>query len=700
VLRRRFRALLACAVLIPALSLIALRQTTPRYTASGTVIYDPNEYKPREMQSILRVDPTTPATMASQAEVLRNLRGVEQVADQLGLFARPEFNPARRPASALARVARWTEARLGLPLPRPVDPASETARNAVLLAVQQALEVRAVAGSRVLEVSFTVNDPVLAAAVVNRLIDVYIRDQLAAKFRAVRRAQDWLESRAAELKVEVRTAEDRVAAYRSREGMVRGMHAGLDAEQISTQTETLARARSELAQAEGRLDVARNGVGVAAQAAVAPSVVEAQQQADLLAAQLQSLLARLGPNHPDVRAAQRQVEQAQRAVASARERVVGATEAEVRAARARVAMLEEELARARSQSESQGEAQIPLHEMERDLDASRTLLQSVLDRLQEIRQQAAVESADARELSLALPPAEPSFPRARPMLAIAAALGVLLGLLAAYLMELADTTLKSGEEVRSLLALPCLALIPSLGRRALRGVPVAAYPAHKPMSPFAEQIRGLRAGLWLGRERPRTVAVAASRPAEGKTTVTLALGRSAALSGERVVAIDCDIRHPSFARLIGGEAAPGLAEVLRGSARLGDVLRKDHLTDLFYVPAGEGGPETLALFMSEAMGRVLQDLRQQFDLVLMDAPPAHAMTETRVIAQIADATLLCVRWRATPRAVVQNAIELLEAASASIAGVALTRVDARAHRRSGAADAEACHPRYRRYYQR
>jgi succinoglycan biosynthesis transport protein ExoP len=103
--------------------------------------------------------------------------------------------------------------------------------------------------------------------------------------------------------------------------------------------------------------------------------------------------------------------------------------------------------------------------------------------------------------------------------------------------------------------------------------------------------------------------------------------------------------------------------------------------------------------MSEAMGRALQDLRQQFDLVLMDAPPAHAMTETRVIAQIADATLLCVRWRATPRAVVQNAIELLEAAGASIAGVALTRVDARAHRRSGAADAEACHPRYRRYYQ-
>lgn len=691
ILRRRVMPLLACTVVIPALAYIALRQTVPLFTASGTLLYDPAEYKPHELQSILRVDPTTPATMASQTEILRGLRSIERVADQLDLFHKPEFNPALRRPSTLARLARWLRPGLGLATPPAPDPTSEPARNAVLTAVQLALNVHPVTGSRVLEVTFTAGDPVLAASVVNRLMDVYIRDQLASKFRAVRRAQDWLESRAAELRVEVRTAEDKVAAYRTREGMVRGMHAGLDAEQISTQTENLERARSDLAQAEGRLDTARNGAGAAALAAVAPSVVEAQQQVDVLTGQLRSLLVRLGPNHPDVRAAQRQVEQAQR--------VVGATGADVRAARARVAALEQDLAHARTQSETQGTAQIPLREMERDLDASRTLLQSVLDRLQETRQQAAVESADARELSLALPPGEPSFPRVRPTLAAAGAFGVLFGLLVAYLMELADTTLKSGDEVRAFLGLPCLALIPRVERRALRWMPIAEYLAHKPTTPFAEQVRALRAGLWLGRERPRTIAVAAARPAEGKTTVTLALGRSAALSGERVVAIDCDIRHPSFPRLGANEPEPGLADVLRGSARLEDVLRKDHLTDMAFVPAGRGGPETLGLFMSEGMGRLLQTLRQDYELVLLDAPPAHAMADTRVIAQIADATLLCVRWRNTPRAVVLNAIELLEAAGASVAGIALTRVDARAHRRSGAADAEACHPRYRRYYQ-
>ncbi|HEY5301973.1 MAG TPA: hypothetical protein VIJ55_14955 [Acetobacteraceae bacterium] len=202
--RRRLVPLLACAIMIPALAAVALHQTVPRFTATGTVLYNPNEYKPRELQSILRVDPTTAATMASEAEVLGGLRSIERVATQLDLFAKPAFNPALRPPSLVARITSWARARLGLGEPRPPDPTGEPARNAVLLAVQQALDVRAIGTSQVLEVSFTADDRVLAAAVVNRLIDVYIRDQLATKFGAVRRAQDWLEDRAAELRLEVR----------------------------------------------------------------------------------------------------------------------------------------------------------------------------------------------------------------------------------------------------------------------------------------------------------------------------------------------------------------------------------------------------------------------------------------------------------------------------------------------------------------
>jgi succinoglycan biosynthesis transport protein ExoP len=84
--------------------------------------------------------------------------------------------------------------------------------------------------------------------------------------------------------------------------------------------------------------------------------------------------------------------------------------------------------------------------------------------------------------------------------------------------------------------------------------------------------------------------------------------------------------------------------------------------------------------------------------VLLDAPPAHALTDARVIAGMAEATLLCLRWRSTPLGVVRHALDLLEEAQASVIGVALTRVDARAHAHSGFPDAEVYHPRYGGYF--
>ena len=575
--------------------------------------------------------------------------------------------------------------------------APDPARDQVLLAVQRAVVVRDVGASRVLSVSFTAENPVLAAAAVNMLMDIYIKSQLAAKYGAVRKARRWLEARAGELRREVRASDDRIAAYRAREGLVRGVRAGLDTEQISHLTQTLTEARAALAAAQGRLDAARGAGPATAAAAVAPSVVALRQQRDATAAQLQSLLTRLGPRHPEVIALRRQLVQLDGDVGRETARVVAATQAAVASARQRVAVLEADLAQARVHIDRNAQAEIALNAMERDASASRTLLTSVLEGLQETQQQAAVEQADAHEVSLALPPAAPSFPRTAQLMAAAIGFGALFGLFVVYLLELTDSSLPGGEAVRAALHRPCFALIPEVGRRTLGRLRVEDYAAMKPLSAFAEQVRGLRAGLWLGAQRPRAVAITAARPAEGKTTVAVALGRSAALSGERVVLLDCDLRHPSLARLFGAEGQAGLAEYLRGEATLEQVTRKDPLTPLTYIGAGQGGPDGFGLFLSEAMARAVQALRETYDLVLLDTPPALAMSDTRVIAQIADATLLCVRWRSTPRDVATAAVELLEESQAAVAGVALTRVDPRAHARSGYANSAMVDPRVNHY---
>lgn len=690
-LRRRKLPLLASILLCPLLAFIALTQLTPRYTASGLLLYDSSEYKVRELQSILRVDPITDAVMASQAEVLRGMPVIEQVTARLDLYSDPDFNAALRPPPWWRRALKRVLATAPAP-PPPAGPQLDPTRNATLAAVRSAFTVEPVKASHVLEVSFTAKDPLLAAAAVNDAMDAYVKAQLSAKFGAVFRAHQWLEQRAAELRVEVRRYEGEIAHYRAEHGLVEGMHAGLDSEQITLLSENVARARNALAEAEGRADAASGRSGAAAQAAIAPSVAPLRARQDQLSAELQSMLGRLGPGHPDVRSIRTQLDETDRSIAMEIGRVVSASEAEVRGDRARVATLQANLDEAQARVQRDTQAQIPLNAMQRDAEASRNLLQAVLDRMEQTAQQSAIEAPDAHEISLALPPQRPSFPRTGPWMAGAAAFGVLFGLLLIYVWELADATFHSGDDIRTVLGLPCLALIPSVGRRGLKDVVIEEYAALKPLSPFAEQLRSLRAGLALWPDRPRVVAITAARPREGKTVITQALGRLVAMNGERVIVLDCDIRQPT------PSTEQGLVDYLLERATLADVVHKDTVTGMTFIACGRREPNALGLLMSAAMARLLQTLREDYDLVLLDTPPAEAITDARIVAGLADATLFCVRWRATSRHVALHALELLEEAHANVVGAALTQVDVNVHVRSGYADAEVYHPRYGGYF--
>ena len=708
ILRRRKLPLLASVLLVPLLTFIAINQMTPLYTATGTLLYDASEYKSHELQSILRADPITDAVMATQAEVVRGMPLVEQMASRLNLHANAEFNVSLRQASwprqALALLRRRvTQFMPGLSLVEESNgdltgPRLDPVRNATLQAVQAALTVTPLKSSHVLEVSFTAEDPVLAAAAVNDAMDAYVKAQLGAKYGAVARAREWLERQAKELRGEVRRSEDEIAEYRARKGLVEGMHARLGAEQISLLSEDLVHSRNDLAAAEGRLGAASGRSGAEAQAAIAPSVVQLRARQGQLAGQLQSMLGRLGPNHPDVQSLRAQLAEVDRNVAAEVAHAVAAIAADVRADRERVAALEHDLHEVQGQLERDSQAQIPLNALQRDADASRGLLQSVLDRMQQTAQQSAIEAPDAHEISLALPPGRPSFPRTGLLMGAALAFGIMFGLLLVYWCELADQRFRSGDDIHTVLGLPCLALIPRIRRRTLGHMSIDEYAAHNPLSALAEQLRSLRTGLSLWPDRPHIVAITAAIPSEGKSTVTQALGRLAAMNGERVIILDCDLRQSSLARLTQAGPRPGLVDCLRGRASPADVIVKDSTTGMAHIPGGTAEANALGLLMSATMARLLQTLRQDYDLVLLDAPPAQAVADARIVAGLADATLLCVRWRRTRRDVVLNALELLEEANVNVVGAALTQVDVNVHVRSGYADAEVYHPRHGGYF--
>uniref|UniRef100_UPI001EFFC738 GumC family protein n=1 Tax=Falsiroseomonas oryziterrae TaxID=2911368 RepID=UPI001EFFC738 len=319
-LRRRRMVLVACVLLFPIIALVAAKNMTPRYTASTTVMFEPQEYAARELQSILRDEGTTDAVLASQVEIIRSLSIARRIVGRFHLSERPEFawwlqDAERAGGWAFAtreRIADWLErwsfelADLVRPRPianRPPDPIAEIqAAEAVL----GRLVVQVVRNSRVLAIRFTTEDPQLAAAVANLAAELYISDQLDAKFDAVRRANDWLDGRIANLREEVSRNEAQIAELRAQSGLTRGVAAGLQTEQISRLNQDLIEARNTLAGAEARLQAARGsgGAGSADLTALGAANLVTQRAArDDARRELDRLSAVLGSNHPDVRAA-------------------------------------------------------------------------------------------------------------------------------------------------------------------------------------------------------------------------------------------------------------------------------------------------------------------------------------------------------------------------------------------------------------
>lgn len=676
-LRRRWRIILASTLLVPGLALLGVVGSPARYTATGILLYDPaNNAVPGQAGN------TAPsldegAVVASQSAVIASLPAAAQIAAQLNLAAAPSFNPAIAPRPFPLSL---------LPRPKPPSPAQ------LAEAVRRAMDVQVLPGSRVLSVSFTSTSPELAAAAANLAMQLYLDHERDLAFAALSEAQAWLTRHTADVQAELDGTEAALAAAKAKAGVMQGTQASLTAETASRLAASLVEAQADLAMAQARLNAASGGGdAAAANAAIAPNLLPLRKEQADLTAQLRALSAQYGPDYPDLVAARQQLAAISAEISAETGRELDAARAQMAADKAQIATLQTALAAARTQSQAEDAESGPIRALEQRAAAGQDMLRAMTQQAGQLAQNASLIKPDARILSAAAMPASPSAPQRGLILGAALGLGFFLGVLLAGLREALDTSLRSGVDIRAQFGLPCFALLPESAAPQ-----VAALQA--PFSLYAEQLRALRTGLALHEGAGRIIAITAARPGEGKTTLAIALARSLAAAGLRVLAVDGDIRQPSFDPVFNCAGAPGLTDHLAGLAGLEEVIRQDGLTPLKILPAGTQAKAALSLFLSPALRQTLFLLRDQFDVILIDAPPAFALAEGRVLARLADSALLCIRWGQTPRRVVRAAITLLHEAGVVLAGTALTRVNVQQHEKSGFADAEIYQPRYGGYF--
>jgi capsular exopolysaccharide synthesis family protein len=286
-----------------------------------------------------------------------------------------------------------------------------------------------------------------------------------------------------------------------------------------------------------------------------------------------------------------------------------------------------------------------------------------------------VEQPDARVAAFAPLPVEPSGPSWMVNLVIGAVLGAIVFAIFALVKQIFAVGVGSPEEVESIFGIDFLAAVPRL--RGEDDLGIINQVVDAPSSPYAEAIRALAAGLFApGQVQPQVVALTSALAAEGKTSTAIALGRSQALRGRRVLIVDCDLQRPTFRQRFGiGNSGPGLIEVLNGSARLTDCLTYDTKTSACFLGVGEGIEPGQALEFEQLQAMIVE-ARGQFDLVLLDLPPVLQVAETRGVAAAADGVILLTRWKHTSRQAVEFAITMLARAGNPVLGLVLTEVPA------------------------
>ncbi|AEV86526.1 receptor protein-tyrosine kinase [Actinoplanes sp. SE50] len=249
----------------------------------------------------------------------------------------------------------------------------------------------------------------------------------------------------------------------------------------------------------------------------------------------------------------------------------------------------------------------------------------------------------------------------------AAVLGLLLGAIAVAIREAAGRTVAEEDDLRRL-GLGTVGVI-SLDGRHGRG--------DHPDQTLAEAFRRLRSVLpgitdgARGNPRGRALLLAGPGRKEGTTAVSCGLAIALAETGARVVLVDANLRTPGIGRYLSLDPAPGLAEVLAGSARVPDVLHESLNGRLTVLPAGEQVPDPGGLLASPRLPATVRSLTEQFDVVLLDAPPLNGPADAAVLGRVTDSALLVVRAGRTRTADVEKSVELLTRIGAKLAGAVL-----------------------------
>lgn len=730
-------ALVAAAAVITAIKVFS---ETPLYTAEATILLEPGTpqiFANGSVQQSAAVDSDDEEShfLETQCAILRSRSLAATVVRAEGLDHRAPAAAAKRKPGLIGglktSLAHWISGVFGhsdsaaSSVHQGQTPPAGGARafSAAVDAYLGGVRITPVNNTDLVKIGYVSNDPRLAADLANAHAHAYIRQGIQLHSQANEEAEHFLKDKLVELKDKLEKSEIGLNNYRRDKGIVPGLMS-LDGKEtmvidrLGQLSQDLTKAQVERIGYEAQVQLFQSGkLDPLPEMAGNSEVQEVEGEISKIDSEYAGMAKQFKPDYPPMQQLAARRDQLQQRLDDAKAEAARGIQARYKAALDKEQKLQEELNHERGQALNLNDASVEYAILQREVDTNRELYNSVLARMKDVGLAAQAQASNTVIIDDAEQPGSPSSPNKtraiaqNTVLALAASIGL------CFLLEFLDNTVKSPEDAERLLHLPSLGAIPSFSsmpkrlgyppRRikpptesAIAGLPQAASHelagAAGSYSMVGEAYRTLRTGILLSRagSPPKTILFTSAKSGEGKTVTSANTALLFAHNGSRVVLVDADLRRPRCHKVLAVENHMGLTEVLIGSREVHQVLHSTSTDRLFLLSSGSIPPNPTELLGSKKMHHVLEQLAEEFDVVIVDSPPVLPVSDSMILSTIVDGVVLVVGSDDTPKQMVKAACMRLEYARAKIFGVVLNKVDVRSH------DYKSYYHFYHDYYER
>jgi succinoglycan biosynthesis transport protein ExoP len=560
-------------------------------------------------------------------------------------------------------------------------------RDEIAAAFFDRLKVSRVRMTLLLEIKFSANDPAKAARIANAIAEVYLANSLANKKQASGFATELLESKLAEIQTRVADAEQRVAMFKSDNNIFDSEGNILSEKELARLMEQTVTARNITFAAKAKFEnaerLARTPGGTGSITEIIGSGTIQQLKETLTDARKREaeLATRYGPRHPEMLKARAEIAELSTQLDEEIDRQVANLRSEYIVAERNEMQLRQSLTTLKEQEAATKEASVKLMELQREATTSKQLYESLLARYKQTSETQDLQLPDARIVEQADVPLHPASPKRKQIAILGLLAGLGLGIMLVLVLEFASPGVSHPDDVERNLEVAHIASVPALGAQGSTADPLRAIHLvlAEPRGVFAESVRGIRRELDMRHRNgsARIIMVASSLPGEGTDVIASNLAHHYAMTGQRVLLVDGDLRRAPLTRKLAPQRTTGLLDTLLRAQTVEQAILHDATTGLFFLPAMSPTPLETArpeMLASRRMTETMLALRKQFDVIIIDAPPLLPVVDGRILADYADQIVFVTTWRHTPKQLAKRALHSLGFNHDKVAGVVMNNV--------------------------